>query len=130
MPSAIDDLTTHLVLLSGGTGLLDDCVGQLLGQWSSSSPRAHHQFLVAAKVIGPSWHNEACKAAVAQYAPCLLRPEDLVVLVLNLRSPKNAFRQVSELISLHQLRYHSTVTQLDPDYYVRPLCTRNAFVLK
>ena len=91
MPSPIDDLTTHLVLLSGGTGLRDDRIGELLGQWASSSPWAHHQFLVAAKVIRPSVHKETCKAAVAQYAWCVLTPGALVELVLNMWSPKNAF---------------------------------------
>ena len=102
MPSPIDDLTTHLVLLGGGTGLRDDRVGEQLGQWASSSPGAHHQFSVAAKVSGPSVHKEACKAAVAQYAWCLLTPEAMVKLALNMWSPKNAFRQGSELISLQK----------------------------
>ena len=61
---------------------------------------AHHQFLVAAKVIGPSVHKEACKAAVAQCARCLLSPEAMAELVLHMHSPKNAFRQVFELMSL------------------------------
>ena len=100
MPSPIDGLTTHLMLLSGGTGLRDDRVGRLLGQWASSSPWAHHQFLLAAKVIGLSVRKEACKGAVAQYAGCLPTPEAMVELVLNMRSPKNAFRKVSKLISL------------------------------
>ena len=65
-------------------------------------------------------HKEACKAAVPQYARCLLTPEAMVELVLNMRSPNNAFRQVSKLISLRQLRYRYTVTRLKPDYYVRP----------
>ena len=128
MPSPIDDLTTHLVLLSGGTSLRDDRVGELLGHWASSSPWAHHQFLVTTKVIGPSVHREACKAAVAQYARCLLTSEAMVELVLNMRPPRMLFGRVSELISLQQ--YRSTVTQLNPDHYVRPLCTRNAFDLK
>ena len=51
-------------------------------------------------------------------------------LVVIMRSPKSAFRQVSELISLQRLRYRSTLTQLNPDYSLRPLCTRNAFDLK
>ena len=127
MPSPNDDLTTHLVLLSGGSGLREDRVGELFGQWASSSPWAHHQFFVATKVIGPSVHKEACKAAVAQYARCLLTPEAMVELVLNMPSLKNALRQISELISLLQLWYRSTVPQLNPDYYVRPLCTHNAF---
>ena len=38
MPSHIDGLTTHLVLLSGGTGLRDDHVWELLGPWASPSP--------------------------------------------------------------------------------------------
>ena len=130
MPPPIDDLTTHLVLLSGGTHLRGDRVGELLGQWASSSPWAHRQFLVATKVIGPSMHKEACKAAAAQYARCLLTPEAMVALVLNMRSPKNAFRQVFELISLQQLRYGSTVTQWNSHYYVPPLCTRSTFDLK
>ena len=67
---------------------------------------------------------------MAEYAWCTLIPEGMVVLVLNMRSPKNAFRQVSELISLQQLQYGSTVTPLNPDYYIRPLCTRRAFYLK
>ena len=127
MPSPIDDPTTHLVLLSGGTGLPDEGVGELLRQWASSSPWAHHQFLVAAKVIGPFVHKEACKAAVAQYAWCLLTHEAMVELVPNMRSPKNAFRQFFELINLQLLRYRSTVTQFNSDYYVGPLCTRNTF---
>ena len=100
MPSLVDDLTTHLVLLSGRTGLRHDRIGGLLGQWASSSPWAHHQFLVAAKVIGPSMHKEVCKAAVAQYARCLLTPKAMVELVLNMQFPKYAFRQVSDLIGL------------------------------
>ena len=130
MPSPIDDLTAHLVLLSGGTSLRDDRVGELLGQWAASSPWAHHQILVAAKVISPSLHKEACKAALAQYARCLLTPQAMVKLVLHMRSPKNVFRQVSKLSSLQQLRYQSMITQLNAGYYVRPLCTRNAFDLK
>ena len=59
MPSPVDALTTHLVQLSGGTGLRDDRFGELLGRWASSSPWAHHQFLVATKVIGPFVHKEA-----------------------------------------------------------------------
>ena len=78
MPSAIDDLTTHLVLLSCGTGSWDDRVGELLGQWASSFPWAHHLFEVAAKVIGPSVYKEACKLAVTQYARCLLTHEAIV----------------------------------------------------
>ena len=130
MPSPIDDLTTPLLLLSGGIGLRDDRVGELLGQWASSSPWAHHQFLVAAKVISSSVHKEACKVAVAQYARCVLTPEAMVELVLIMRSPKNTLRQVSELISLLQLQYWCTVTQLNPDHYVELLCTGNAFDLK
>ena len=93
MPSPIDDLTTHLVLLSGGTRLRDYRLGELLGQRASWSPWAHHQFLVAAKFHSPSLHKEACKAAMAQYAWCLLTPEAMVEWVLNMRSPKNAFRR-------------------------------------
>ena len=76
-----------------------------LGSWwgPPSSPWAHHQFLVVAKVIGPCVHKEACKAAVAQCAWCILIPEAMVKLVLNMRSPKNAFRKVSEPINLQQL---------------------------
>ena len=46
---------------------------------------------------------------------------------MELRSAQNAFRQVSKLISLQQLQYRPTVRQFNPDYYIRPLCTRNAF---
>ena len=67
---------------------------------------------------------------MAQYSQCLLAAEAMAELVVNMRSPKNTLRQVSEVISLQQLRYRSTVTQLNPDYYVRPLCSCNAFNLK
>ena len=94
------------------------------------SPWAHHQFLVAAKAIGPFVNKEACKAAVAQYAWCLLTPQAMVEWVLNMRSPKNAFPQASELISLQQLRYRSTVTWPNLNYDIRPLCTCNALDIK
>ena len=130
MPSPIDDLTTHLVLLSGGTGWRDDRAGHLLGQWASSSTWAHHRFLVAAMVIGPYVHKGACKAALAQYGWGLLTLEAMVELVLNMRVPKNVFRQVCELITLQQLRYWSTVTQLNSDYYIGPLSICTGFDLK
>ena len=105
-----------------------------LGRCWGSGPRCPRwpgtNFSVKAKVIRSSVHKEACKAAVEQYAWCLLTPEAMVELVLNMRSPKNAFQQVSELISLQHLRYRSTATRLNPDYYVRPLFTRNAFDVK
>ena len=85
---------------------------------------------MAAKVIGPSLHNEACKVALAQSTRCILSPEAMVEVVLILRSPNKAFQQVWELMSLQKVRYRSTVTQLNPHYYVSPLCTRNAFDLK
>ena len=68
MLTPMDDLTSYLLLLSGGTGLRDDRVGELLGKCASSSPWAHHLFLVAVKVIGPSVHKKACHTAVAQYS--------------------------------------------------------------
>ena len=57
MPSPVDDLTTHLVLLGARTGLRDDRVRGLLGRWASSSPWAHHHFLGSARVIHPSMHK-------------------------------------------------------------------------
>ena len=50
--------------------------------------------------------------------------------MLNMRSPKHAFRQASELISLHELQYRSIVTRLNLDYYIWPLCIRNDFDLQ
>ena len=73
------------------TGLQDDCIGELFGKWASSSPWAQYQFPVAARVIGQSMHKEVCTAAVAQYARCLLTPEVMVAVLLNMRSPKIAF---------------------------------------
>ena len=129
MPSAMDGLTTHLVLLNGGTGLRHGRWGAI-GAADLVLPVGQPPISVAAKISGPLVHKEACKAAVAQHARCLLSPEAMVELVLNMWSPKNGFRQISRLISLQQLRYPSTVTQFDPDYYIRHLCTRNAFDLK
>ena len=68
MLSSVDDLTTHLVPLISGTGLQDEPIAEMLGRGASSSPWAHHQFLVAARVISQHVHKEECKAGVAQYA--------------------------------------------------------------
>ena len=104
-------------------------VGELLEQWASVSRWAQHQFLCIEKVVGPSVHNKACKAAVAQYARCLLTPKAMVELVLNMRSSKNAVLQGDKLPA-PPASVHGLIAHFDLDYYVGHLCTCNAFALK
>ena len=64
---------------------------------------------------------------MAEYARCILGHKAMVQMVPDMWSPKNAFRQIPELISLRQLKYRSMFTQLHPDFYFSRLCTCNGF---
>ena len=121
----VKEVTTHIVHLAGVVSLQDmgDIIGQLLAEWAVSSPHAQRQFAVAVRLAQPSCVQDVQQEAITKYASEVLLPDECCELILNLRAPKSAWRTVSKVYTLRELKY-TAATGLP---FARPICPERAF---
>ena len=103
--------------LSGASSLKDEGVGHY---WQFNNNVQYVNTATFTQTTG-----ETCKAAVeANVASLPPPPTAMCELVLNMRAPKSSWRTLSQLYTLHKLKYHRTVPG---GPYSRPICTERDF---
>ena len=92
--------------------------GELLAEWTVSSPHARRQFAVAVRLAQPSCVWLVQQEAITNYASEVLPLDERCELIINLRVPRSAWCIVSDVYTLFGLKY-TAATGLP---FARPMC--------
>ena len=97
--------------------------GSFLAEWAVSAPHARRKFDVAGCLAQRGCVREVQQEAITKYASKVLPRDECGELIFNLRAPQSAWRTLSEVYTLRELKYTAATGLL----LARPIRRTRAF---